>query len=263
MSNARPAEREPLRADEVLPILRALHDADTVLIGGQALNVWCEIYATNVEALRAYAPFTSKDVDAQGDRNAVEMCARALGVRPMFSTSARDADSDAINSGYMEVPIRHSHVGVNVVVKPYGLKQNEVRDTALMLELDGNPLRVMHPVLVMESRIANVIGLHRTDPHSLMQARASILCAREFIHDPSREKREALALVERIFRYARSDTNARHASARFALNAFDAVTPGAPLPPAFGEKRYPEMFAQIDARNERQRQTYEASLARR
>ena len=34
MSNARPAEREPLRADEVLPILRALHDADTVYDGG-------------------------------------------------------------------------------------------------------------------------------------------------------------------------------------------------------------------------------------
>ena len=44
-----------------------------VLVGGQAINVWANLYLPRIEALRTAGPFTSKDVDFLGDKPAVKV----------------------------------------------------------------------------------------------------------------------------------------------------------------------------------------------
>ena len=71
MSSKRPrhsAERPPrLAFADVKPILSRLERiADSVvLVGGQAVNFWAEIYAPRVPAIDREAPFTSKDIDSE------------------------------------------------------------------------------------------------------------------------------------------------------------------------------------------------------
>ena len=59
-------------------MLRQLSGIDMVLVGGQAINVWANLYLPRIEALRTDGPFTSKDVDFLGDKPAVKECARRL-----------------------------------------------------------------------------------------------------------------------------------------------------------------------------------------
>jgi len=133
---------------------------------------------------------------------------------------------------------------VNVLTSPYGVKAREALDTALVVDLAGGvSIRVLHPVLCMESRFANIAGLGRTDPKELHQARASIVCAREYIAElaAGSEVRDALALAERVFRFASRGRHARAAFAAHGLDAFAAVTPHPRLPDRFRTTRYPQM----------------------
>ncbi len=231
--------RPGLAIEEVLPLLRTLAATDAVLIGGQALQVWCDRYASAVADLRSVAPFTSGDVDVQGDRRVVEVCAQSFAVRPAFPTSFEDAT----NVGYLEVSIGAVPVGVNVLTSPYGIDAREAMATARMVDLgDGSWIRVLHPVLCMESRIANVGGLGRTSAKELHQARASILCARALIAEvAASEPRAALDLSERVFRYARKNLAARKAFREHGLDTFDAIEAHPGLPDAFVRTRLPQM----------------------
>ena len=85
MSSKRPrhsAERpSPLAFADVKPILVRLERiADSVVVvGGQAVNFWAELYAPRVPAIDREAPFTSKDIDFCGDVRTVRICAERLG----------------------------------------------------------------------------------------------------------------------------------------------------------------------------------------
>jgi hypothetical protein len=209
---------------DVRPILAKIADLDRdlVLVGGQAVNFWASYYAPRVHALAQEAPFTSKDIDFCGDQRAVRRCAERLGGTARVATF----DDATPNTGTV---VFLDGTGVkrtlDVVSAPFGLDATEVRATALPVEIlddagasSGLSFYVMHPVLCMESRVHNVVGLpayYDTD-QGRKQARASILVAREFIRDVLDGKLEAedpvravLKLDERIFRFASTDAVAR------------------------------------------------------
>jgi len=167
---------ELLAPGDVISILRALADAEVVLIGGQALNVWCERFARSDAQLSAFGPFTSRDVDIQADRRAVEVVARRLSTKAVWPE-----DFDATNTGYFVVRLGDIQVVVNALVSPYGVSREDAFDTAIPVAFDAVKIRVLHPVLCMESRFANVAGLGRTRPRDLQQARASVVCVRSFL----------------------------------------------------------------------------------
>lgn len=230
-------------------ILRAADAARVILIGGQAVGFWSERYLERCPELQAEAPFSSRDVDFQGDRAGVAVLAASLGARAYFPRSMEDVT----NTGYLEVRLGDVEVGVNVLVSPYGVPREVVEASAVRTRLGDFELRVMHPVLCMESRLANVAGLGREGPRSLAQARASIVCAREFIRElvDLGEVRSALRLCERVYAHARSNSHARAAFAKHGLDAFAAVTPWPGLPARFLATRLPQMQRLLAARRRR------------
>ncbi len=42
------------------------------IVGGQAVNLWAEIYGATNSSLDEYRPFLSKDADLFGERSAIE-----------------------------------------------------------------------------------------------------------------------------------------------------------------------------------------------
>jgi hypothetical protein len=233
---------------QVANVLQALGRADAVLIGGQALQVWCDHFVEVVPELRDESPFTSKDVDVQGDPEMVRVCADILSVEPLFPSGF-----DATNVALLEVPVEGRVIEVNVLTSPFGVKAREAHDTALLYPLGSDFIRVLHPVLCMESRLANVAGLSRTRDQDLRQARASILCARGYLVELACENpRAALDLSERIFRYARDNRHARDAFREHGLDAFAAVDAHPGLPPEFTGKRLPQMRTVITRYRDKQ-----------
>src|SRR5579863_8473275 len=55
-----------------------------VLIGGQAVNYWAELYLREEGGLAKWMPFTSDDIDFLGDRKDAQVVASQLGRTPIF-----------------------------------------------------------------------------------------------------------------------------------------------------------------------------------
>ena len=52
---------------------------------------------------------------------------------------------------------------INIIHSVFGLQAPEVEEFAIPVEMHGALVRTMHPVHVMESRLANIGGLRRSD----------------------------------------------------------------------------------------------------
>jgi hypothetical protein len=172
----------PLSFDEVRAIIAKLvpiHE-QIVLIGGQAVNFWAYRYVNRVEELDD-GPYTSQDVDFYGDIEAVKECASLLNGNATISQPFSGHPNLAV--------VEFNHEGhdrlIDFMRVTAGVDNDEVLATAIPFQIDDQAIiNVMHPVLCMESRAANVASIPGYDsPHSLRQLRASCVCAREFLKD--------------------------------------------------------------------------------
>jgi hypothetical protein len=248
---------------DIRPVLAKIADLERelVLIGGQAVNFWASLYQRRVPALAREAPFTSKDIDFCGDQRSLRVCAERLGGTPRAATF----DDATPNSGTV---VFVDGAGVtrtlDIVSAPFGLDSAEVHDTAVPIELPDDAgasadvrFYVMHPVLCMESRVHNVVGLpgaYDTE-QGRKQLRVSILFARAFLldvldgridaEDPART---VLKLNERIFRFAMRDQHAKEVYRTKGVDPADAIFDDARLPAAFRDRRLPQMREQLAAR---------------
>lgn len=267
MSSKRPkpsAERPPpLAFADVKPILRRLERiADSVvLVGGQAVNFWAELYASRVPAINREAPFTSKDIDFCGDVRAVRICADRLGGTSRIATIDDHTPSTGVVTFLDDDGVERT---IDFLGSPLGLRAEEVQRLAIpaeILDAAGNaagPLfRIMHPVQVMESRVHNAMTLPGYDSRAaLKQLRLSVICAREFIRDviDSDRIRVALTLNERIFTFCLEDRDGRLIDAKHGVDPFEAVVADDDrLPAKFRETRYPQMRHDLAARRSKRR----------
>ena len=67
--------------------LRNAEGEPYLIIGGQAVNYWAETYLLQEPGLAQWLPFSSKDIDFQGNRDDVIRIARSLGVRAQLPHS--------------------------------------------------------------------------------------------------------------------------------------------------------------------------------
>jgi len=236
-------------------------ERELVLVGRQAVNFWASYYEPRVSELARDAPFTSKDIDFCGDARAVRVCAERLGGTPRVATF----DDVTPNSGTV---VFVDGAGItrtlDVVSAPYGLAAAEVHATALPVEIlddagasSGVRFYVMHPLLSMESRVHNVVGLpgHYDTDQGRKQLRASIFFAREFLRDVLDERMEAedpvravMKLDERIFRFATRDRHARELYRTRHVDPADALLDDERMPELFRTRRLPQMRDLLAAR---------------
>jgi hypothetical protein len=235
---------------ELLKRLGALAQ-ELVLVGGQAVNYWAHEYLSRSQRLLADQPFGSKDVDFCGSARTAQACAAALG----GTCKVPSMDDLTPCTGVVTYTDRFARPRtVDFLGSPFGLDAREVREMAIPYEEETAggvlQLRVMHPIHMLESRANNVSRLpgYRT-PHGLKQLRASVECAREFSKDLLADERvrDVLRLNERIFRFALRD-GGLDVWVRDGVSVMDAVLRDPRLPEAFERVRYPQMRAELEAR---------------
>lgn len=244
-----------LRYDETVEVIAPqLADLAIVLVGGQALNYWVDRYRDRAPELQAEWPFTSEDVDFYGTTREVDLLSERLGGRvekpPLFDPSP--------NSGLLHVPLpgRAEDVRIDVLRGVHGVKDAEVERTAFTaVARDGSPFRfkVMHPVLCMFSRAANVIELPGYDnPHGLKQLRGSVSCAREFMRElvARGRVRDALNLSKRIENFALRRVGIRAFSEK-NVDVFAAVEPHPELGEKFVSLHYPQMTRRLTLKRDK------------
>ncbi len=243
-------------------------------MGGQAIAFWLRYLASRYTEIADAEPVASKDIDFAAASRTVVLAADLIAGEPKIPT----IDDHTPNTGL----IRFTDIDgvareIDFIDEPYGLRGQDVRDTAVLVELpaDGNApattVRIMHPERCMESRVFNATGLGKTQPLAIRQLKASILCARvwsKLILDneelPLEERvRAVLRINERIFRRCHKEKGFRDVVLDHGANPFDAVLVDDPrLPVRFREGRYPQMVDRIEERLRKDRRNRARAVAR-
>lgn len=255
MSASRPASGSVsgLPSSLISEILHLAETLDTVVVGGQALNIWAEHYHSRCQAeFDALAPLASKDIDFFGNRHAAEVVARHFAL-PL---AIPDRDDLTANSALIELSINGSVYIVDFLndVAGVDIERMPCRAVPMTVQDSRQPgtsinVRVLHPMDVLRSRIAGVLILRRSDAQSIRHLRAAPIIVREYLRDlldrtdqdPKAIKR-AQKLVEEVIEIASTPLNDaiydKHAVDLFAP-AFETVSHPA----------WPALFArhQIDA----------------
>lgn len=225
---------------QVDPVLAVIADgqADLILVGGQAVSHWAEYYSARVPALRIEAPYTSGDIDLVGPGIGRE----AERIRRALDGRLEKGDSVYERTAILAMVTYRDGAGDDRVIdflrKVWRLDLDEIDRTAIAMRPG---LRVMHPVLCLESRVHNCVDFAEYQTaEGLKQARLATMCAREFLLDAldAGEIEAVMHLNERIFAVARDRAKG---CARLGLRPFDAVLLDARLPEAFRTLRYPQM----------------------
>ena len=237
----------PLSFDDAAKVLRHIGGLKIVLVGGQAVNYWANRYAPGVRALHAGMPLTSKDIDFHGLRREVEECAKRIGGKAILASF----DDHTPNSGVVMFTDSLGHARkIDFLTSVAGVKDKEVMSTAVPFTVPGakGEVRVMHPVLCLESRAHNVARLPGYDTRQgRKQLRAAIFCARAFIAETLAEDspRSALKLSERIFKFCLTPVAISLALDK-RIDVFRAVRPHRDLPLKFRRCRYLQMRVEIE-----------------
>jgi hypothetical protein len=217
---------------QLRPILKALGQTGAVLIGGQAVNLWSERFQRPQETpWKELRPYTSVDVDLLGNQADVKALAQKL------ASQIELPDDPAHTPNIAKLHCANPQIDIDVLHSVNGLNPAEALQTAVQLKFADIPLRVLHPVLCIESKTINLLTLDqqvagRQDEKHL---RLSIANCREFLASLTlnRSPEDLLAWAERLRTHANTHfgLNIQH---RYRLRFINAIPRekwrGAPAP---------------------------------
>lgn len=163
---------------EIKPILAVLAEEGTVLLGGQSVNIWSLIYAKRSrEPWRSSQPYTSVDVDSLGDRlemirvgKSLETCGYT--VEAYFPTPQ---ESGTPNTGKLVVKKGLFSIVIDFLHTVRGLDAQEIRAHAAIMVWEGLSIRILSPILCVESKLYNLLTLPQDDPREPRQDRKHLI----------------------------------------------------------------------------------------
>jgi hypothetical protein len=178
---------------EILDILRIIGQTECVIIGGQAVNLWSERYEKPEPPWADLKPFTSVDLDLLGGRRDVLAAAELLKTAPRLPRP----DEHTVNAGKLVVPLAGGELEIDFVHTANGINTQEAFETAPTLTYRDLRLRVLHPVLCLESKTVNLATLPQDGEcrQDLKHLRLSIANAREYLAEVTVQDRDPAALI--------------------------------------------------------------------
>jgi hypothetical protein len=130
-----------------------------LLVGGQAVNLWAQLYAKKMPELKTYRPFSSKDADIHGTRMLAQDLAKRTGweFRP-----AKDPHSVAL--GALVKQTKGQPLVVEVLKEINGLSDTDLARNVEIATGSGRTYRVLPPEVLLNAKLYNLAsfgGLNR------------------------------------------------------------------------------------------------------
>ncbi|HVO48915.1 MAG TPA: hypothetical protein VMT29_21540 [Steroidobacteraceae bacterium] len=238
----------PLSSDEIRQVLENFSE-ETVLIGGQALALWSQVY--NVPPPTQLSSVISADMDFIGSTRAAKSLGRALnrngGAWKLYEVDSGDSTPQTAKlsltvegEGYKEIDFLWAIVGVDA---------DRVRNRAVEIALAGisRKLKVIHPLDLLASRLHNLADLPRKrNAQGVAQAQLAISIVRAFVSQVLRvaEERDAFPFVEEIRRIALNRKLAR-VYYEYGFDVLSAVPVDLFKDENFHSKRWPQIQALV------------------
>jgi len=167
-------------------------------------------------------------------------CANAWGGKAKLS----DICDASPNSGLVIIPLNtKDNLIIDFLSSVHGIDNAELKKQRIETRFKNAILFVMHPLHCLQSRVSNVIGLHRDNTSSIVQLKIAILVINRRLLRllEAGQHRQALKEVEFVFQLAHHPKLGIPLFINYEVDVFDAI----PEDVQFGEKflalRYPQM----------------------
>lgn len=155
-----PADYAEILGGEELPLI----------VGGQAVNLWAELYTNQSSTLAELAPFTSADADIYGSRMLAETLARRNGWECRFPNEANSIVAALlIKPGTAE---GETALTIEVLNEVNGLSEADLNLNSVVELADGARYRIPSPLVLLKAKLYNLVSLANLDrPQDLRHAR--------------------------------------------------------------------------------------------
>jgi hypothetical protein len=148
-----------------------------LVVGGQAVNAWALAYLNRIgEKLRAFAPFTSKDLDLYGPLKILEDLGKKYGVPVKLSPPRLPG------LGHVIIPSAESPLKVELLHGVKGIRKIETQN-AVILNIDGKAIRVLDAISCLKAKISNAADLDQVGRQDVKHVQIMKICAREYAKD--------------------------------------------------------------------------------
>lgn len=201
------------------------------LVGGQSVAVWAAVLDPDGDLLADHTPFTTADIDFIGDFKIAKKFSEATG-GTLYRPSADTMNSNS--TALVRVPIDNEFVTVDFLHSIIGVNSREISQGTVKLTITDGVGRiievpVLHPVLVMRSRIANMLSTAtmRRDLIAFNQARAAIRLLSLWIDARLNEGqvRDAMKAITACVSHATIDYYGKRSVRDLSIDQLDAVIP--------------------------------------
>ena len=229
-----------LKPEDAALLIGQTRSENTVLIGGQAVAFWIKQFN-----IQPRLPALTVDIDYLGTRTDAKSASARLKIRHQLKIATFDdhTPGSALLSVAMEgYP---EPVLIDYMASIIGVESNAIRKSAVVVEFQGEPLRVLHPLQLLQAKIWNLYRLdEKRTPEGIEQARLAIEIAAAFIEQAKMNQRELLNAIETIGRFA-ATIPARFSADTYRLDCLKAIPASAfqegILPETFHNKRWPQI----------------------
>jgi len=255
------AREAVLSAADVKTIL-GVCSAEGVLVGGQALAFWVD--HLGVRRPQELEIAVTADADFIGDSALAKKLGEALGWKWWIP----NLDDATPQTGKVTHTLADGSIKqIDLLSGVIGLTTLEVKRRAIDMDVpEIGPLRVMHPIDVLDSRIHNLDLLPgKRNAAGIAQGALATAMVRAFIsHElESRGERVALKLLERVAAVA-AEPGAVRIFLLYGIDPLNAI----PLEDfrtnaALHTKRWPQITEQVSAQREKMRRLIQTAKSRR
>jgi hypothetical protein len=144
-----------------------------LIVGGQAVNLWAELYSPELTHLDDYRPFVSKDADIFGTRALAETLARRAGWQCHFDERRSSIVVAILTKPRVE---EQGTLTIEVLGEVNGLSEADLA-ASTVVELGGiDCYRIPPPTVLLKAKLYNLASLFWSErPQDLKHAR--MLCA--------------------------------------------------------------------------------------
>jgi hypothetical protein len=237
-----------LEEEDAKLLIRESSSDKSILVGGQAVAFWAGYYG-----IKSELPSLTSDIDYLG--SAAD--ARKADARITFKHSLKIAtlDDATPNTAVITVEIEgyESPVLIDYLASIIGVDAREIHKGAVLVEFDGVPLHVLHPLALLESKIHNLYRIEaKRGAEGREQARLAIEIARAFLIDQINAglaQKDLLRLVQQVAKFA-ATIEACFSRIRFSLECLHAlperIHETGVLPAPFQERQWPQLVKAIE-----------------
>lgn len=167
-----------------------------ILVGGQAVNLYANHYQELMPEIELLRPLASRDLDFHGGPRDAK---RAMAI--LHATGKiNDGTDPSPNAGVLQVPLSSGQVLiVDILTSVFGISASEMLRSSITWKMsDDTTIEVLHPLLLLESKLACLRSLNQSDRQDEKHVRLMTHVVSAWLDEQIESPRHIFKAIERI-----------------------------------------------------------------